>query len=242
MQVKPLRFVLFLLLFISAAASAQIENVHATNVAGRVVITYDLNGTADQKYIITIYSSHNNYASPLRFVVGDAGRDVAVGKGKRVEWDIAQELVTYSGNITFRVRGEVIATPLTFKTPAANATVKKGKSTQITWSGGRQGQPIKVELLQDGTTVQSIKETTNTGVVVWDVPKDLAKGVYQVRITGAGENAISQPFNIKPKPPLLWIIAPIVVVGIIIAVLPKGGGEKPDDEAKDLPDAPIPQD
>jgi hypothetical protein len=234
--------IVYLLLFIPTLAFTQsISNVRAENQNGKVIVTYDLNGTNDVKYVITLYGSHDNFQASLKYVAGDVGKGVAAGTNKRIEWDIAQELISYQGNITFKIRGEVIPLPLAIKTPAAGATVRLGKSKPITWSGGRQGQSIRIELMKDGAVAQSIGETTNTGAYQWSVPKDLAKGNYQIRLTGGNETLNSETFNVKKKIPIWMIAAPVIVVGVVVAILAKPKASPgPDTETDKLPDAPAP--
>ncbi|HMJ67303.1 MAG TPA: Ser-Thr-rich GPI-anchored membrane family protein [Cyclobacteriaceae bacterium] len=234
------RLLLAILVLPAIALCQRIENLKAENISGKVIITYDLIGNTDQHYNISVFSSHDNFVAPLKFVVGDVGKSIAAGPGKRVEWDLTKELVTYQGNITFKVRGDVMPIPLTIKAPVENKTVRKGKAMTVTWVGGKQGSPLRIDLIQDGKTAQTISESaTNNGMHTWVVPKDIAKGNYQVRLSGGGETATSGAFPIKPKLPILWIAAPIVVGGVIIAILAKG---KDPDIDPDLPNSPSPQD
>jgi hypothetical protein len=232
--------ILYSVLFLVPAITfgQSISNVKAENQSGKVIITYDLNGSNDVKYNITLFGSHDSYQTQLRYVVGDVGKGVTAGPGKRIEWDVNQELVTYQGNITFKIRGEVIALPLSINTPSS---ARQGKTTTITWSGGKRDQKVHIDLVKDGTVAQSIGDTNNTGTYKWSVPKDIAKGSYQLRLTSGNETVNSQSFSLNKKIPLWIIAAPVVVVGVIVAVLvskPKsnsGGGDGP------LPDAPTPK-
>lgn len=231
-------------MFYSVALHAQrFENVRATFQNGTVVIAYDLVGTSGQKFNVDIFGSHNNYATPLKAVAGDIGKNVNAGLNRQVQWNAAAELGTYSGDIVFRLRGEPMPVPFSFTSP--KSSVRRGKNAQVKWSGGPVGQQVKLDVVQNGSVVNTISTgTSNSGEFTWQVPADLPKGAYNLRITSGAETAQSSTIKVKSKLPLLLIAAPIIVVGIIIAVLPKkdkddpGGGGSASDE---LPDAPGPK-
>ncbi len=235
------RWLLPALLLISAEAvhSQSIENVHAQMQDKSVLITYDLTGKPDQKFHISLYGSHNNYASPLRLVTGAVGDGLTAGKSKVIEWRVGEELVSYAGQIVFRLKGEVMAGPLTLQSPAANSVVKLGKTKEIRWSGGKPSATTRIDLLQEGRVIRSVHEGTNTGAFAWKVPKDVAKGKYDLRITAGSESAQTIPVEIKSGLPLWMIIAPVAVIGgvAVFFLLP----DKPTGEG-DLPDAPNPDD
>jgi hypothetical protein len=228
-----------LLLVLAESAHAQsIENVKAQMQDKSVLITYDLTGKPDQKFHISLYGSHNNYASPLRLVTGAVGDGLTAGKSKVIEWRVGEELVTYTGQIVFRLKGEIMAGPLTLQSPAANSVVKLGKMKEIKWSGGKQSATTRIDLLQDGRVIRSIHEGTNTGAFAWKVPKDVAKGKYDLRITAGQETAQTIPLEIKSGLPLWMIIAPIAVVGGVAVFFLLPDKETPPASESDLPNAP----
>src|SRR5579859_7040192 len=89
-----------------------VKNIVAKSSAdGKVVVTYDLVGTtADQKFSIDLFSSHDNFNLPLSKVNGDVGKNISSGTGKRIEWD-ASELGEFKGDINLKVKGEAVALP-----------------------------------------------------------------------------------------------------------------------------------
>lgn len=228
----------FCFLISASFASAQsIENVQVVFTGQRVLISYDLNGKPDEKYRVQVYGSHNNFASPLRLVTGAVGEGVTAGKAKTIEWNIAEEVVTFKGQITFRLRGEVMAAALSLKSPAANSSIKTGKSTEIKWTGGNKNGSVRLELLQNGAVVKAINEGANGGAYAWNVPKDLAKGTYELKISSGGQTASSGPVTVKSPLPLWVKLSPIVVAGVIVVLLLPKDTPPPD---PDLPNAPRP--
>jgi hypothetical protein len=66
--------VVFLLGMSSMLCAQRIENVKAAVEKDKVIITYDVTGVASgQRFKAQLYSSHNNFASPLFRVSGDVG-------------------------------------------------------------------------------------------------------------------------------------------------------------------------
>lgn len=232
------------LLLCSAALYAQrFENVKATFQNGTAIITYDLlGGSPGQKFNVEIYGSHNSYATPLKAVTGDVGTNVNGGAQRQVQWNAAAELGSYNGDIVFRLKGSLAVAPFSIISPTAS--VRRGKNTSVKWKGGSSNQQVKLDVVQNGGVVQSITTgTSNTGEFTWHVPSDLAKGTYNIKLTSGNDTAQSNTIQVKSKLPLLLIAAPVVVVGVLIAVLvkpdpDKGGGVIPDE---DLPDAPGPK-
>ena len=93
-----------------AAFGQSIDNVRATSQGDKVVITFDIMNVKQGSNInVQLFSSHNGFSVPLTYVSGDVGPNVKPGSGKRAEWDAATELKSFTGEVTFEVRGEVIA-------------------------------------------------------------------------------------------------------------------------------------
>ena len=100
----------------------KIQNLNASFLDGKAIVTYDVIGTkANQTYTIDLYSSHNNFASPLKNVTGDVGKNIKAGTGKKIIWDAASELTEFSGDISFKIKGELIPLPLAGRRPRDRA-------------------------------------------------------------------------------------------------------------------------
>jgi hypothetical protein len=232
------RLLLLVLLFATLQLSAQrLENIRAEAVNGgeRVIITYDISGASGKKYRVTVYSSHNNFSTPLSMVSGDVN-EVTAGTGKRIEWNARGEMVEYSGDITFELRADPVAAALAVKTPSG---VKKGKTATISFEGTNPGENVRLDLIKSGVVVNQIGNTSDAGRYVWTVPSDVEKGSdYQVRLTAGARTATSGSFNIKSKTsPLVYIIPGVVVVGAVVFLVTKGK----DKGSEDLPTPPDPE-
>jgi hypothetical protein len=236
------RFLLFCISILTTSAYAQrVENIKAVVLGDgeKVIITYDITGASEgQKFKVTLYSSHNNFASPLSLVNGDVGRDreLPPGLGKRIEWSAKDELKEFVGDVTFEVRAELVAT-FFVDSPAIGSKVKKGKTLNITWKGGSPGESMRLDLMKGGAVIAQIASVQNNQRFAWVVPKTMDKGSdYQVRLTGDSGSAMSGNFGIKSKTPFMLKILPVVAVGGI-AYLVLGGKEK---KESDLPKPPEP--
>jgi hypothetical protein len=229
-----LTIVLLMLGFVASAQS--IENVRAEFSDKMVRIHYDLNGKPEQRFKIVVFGSHNNYSSPLRLVSGAVGEGLAPGKDKVIDWRVGDELVSFAGQVVFRLKGELLAGPLSLQ--PHSGPLKAGKNTTITWVGGNPSSSTRLELLQNGTVIKSIHEGSNSGSFIWKVPKDVKKGSYQLRISSGNETPPVVPVEVKAGMPLWMKLAPVGVAAIVAVIifLPDGGGGGDDD----LPDAPIP--
>jgi hypothetical protein len=238
-------FCIVLVSLSSFALAQRIENIRAEVIGDgeKVVITYDINGaSAGQKFKITLYGSHNSYASPLSLVAGDVGLDkeILAGPNKRIEWSAKSELKDFKGDIIFEVRGEPIGvapSQLVVESPTMGKTLKKGKNMEIVWRGGAPGENIKIELLRGGTSVSQITNGTSNQRYSWTIPKDLEKAAdYQVRLTGTSGSALSGTFAIKKKTSFLLFALPVAAAGGAAALLAGGGGGGD----KNLPEPPEP--
>lgn len=248
MRSSPLFFIICLSLAIPLQAQ-RIENVKATLENDKVIITYDVTGvTSGQRFKAQLYSSHNNFASPLFRVSGDVG-EITPGTGKKIEWDAKSELVTFSGDVTFEVRGHPVTLEVraveekkswSFKNPTDGSSVRRGTNFTIEWTGGTASENIRLDLMRDGKVLQKLSDLKNNGSFSWSVPKDLEKGVgYQLKVSSGSEGVTSPVFVIKNKFPLWLKIAPVVVAGGVIAILAGGGGGK-ESGGGDLPIPPDP--
>jgi hypothetical protein len=236
------RLLLPLLLLTTSLAAQRVENIKA-EVFGegeKAVITYDINGAAvGQKFKVTVYGSHNNFAAPLTLVTGDVGRDreISGGANKRIEWSAKSELKDFIGDVTFEVRAEVVAASFIFQRPSLGSKVKRGKTADIIWQGGVPGENVRLDLLKDGTVINQIASTQNSLRYSWPVPKSMDKGKgYQIRLSGESGTVVSGTFGIKSKTPFIVKALPFLLI--------VGGGAawwftKPPPPPEELPEPPI---
>lgn len=217
----------------------RIENLRAFFAEGKVTILYDIaGGNENQTYSIQVFGSHNNYSTSLHIVQGDVGVGIKPGRNLTIIWDAQAELGTHSGGITFRVSGNLIPMKLTILSPATGSTSKRGRQVSIRWEGGLPDATVKIELYRGDTRIMSVGESKNLGSYSWHLPKDLAKGVYNIHLTAGTEKVITEGFIVKAGlPKVILVGTSALVVGAVVWLL------LPDSRSADekLPVAPDPQ-
>ena len=203
----------------SQSFSQKFENINAQALGGQIIIEYDLKSIHEKdRYEVSVYSSHNSFSTPLALVQGDVGRNVTPGK-RKIVWEAKNELRNFNGQLTFEIRGRLVAGVLLIDPLQA----RRGKQSNITWKGGVVGDPLKIELLdKDGKVLAPLTASSpNNGKFSWAVPSDTKKGDYRIQITQNGEKSFSD-VKIKSKIPLALKVLPLVVVGGLIPfLLPK---------------------
>lgn len=224
-----------------SAYSQAVENVTATFVDNKVIVSFDLTGgPTGQKYNVELLSSKDDYQAPIVNAQGDL-RGILAGTGKRIVVFAEEEFVELDKLLMFKVRARFAGLPVTLKTPAKNAKMKLGKHTTISWQGGEPNQTLTLELMQNASVMHPIGTTENKGSFIWAVPKTIKKGTYTLRISGPTSITESAPFTIKKKTPVWLFIAPVAIGGGLFALLSGGGGGNGGTPGvSDLPGAPGP--
>ncbi len=235
------QFYSFLLLFFLSLITAYgqtLENVKASFDGEHMVISYDLNNPdANQKFKIALYSSHDNYTTPIANNTGDIGENVLPGKSKKVVWTVRNSLPSdFDKDITMKVKAsKVVVVSKLALTPLSKTAFKNGQSVDVQWQGGKPTDKINIALYKDGALQQKVAENvSNNKSYTWSVPKGVKGKGYSLHISDATDQSTSQVFSIKPKLPLLYIIVPVVLVGGLVAILAGGGTETTTTES-DLP-------
>ena len=220
-----MRYIFFLVLtaISSLAAGQKIVNLRAEAQGDKIVVTYDLMGIPDDRYDVDLFSSHNNFAAPLRQVKGDVGKNLQGGTAKRIEWDAKSELGDFKGQLTFEVHATVMA-PLAIVTMVGS--VKRGTMLGLTWRGGDKTNDVKIELMKGGQPLTTLITTPNSGSFSWDIPPRLKPGEdYQLRMTNGNEMTTSSNFAIRRKIPLIFKAAAPAI--LLVAVILMNGSSKP---------------
>jgi hypothetical protein len=232
----------FTLSGISVAAQS-IQNLSAQFVDGKVIVAYDVVGAKpNQHYSLELFGSHNNYAAPLQNVTGDVGKSVLAGAGKKITWNAAAELGTFTGQITFKVKGEMIPVPFSFQSPLQRSSARRGKNFQIKWDGGVANQTVHLDLYDGSGRVLSLGDLRNIGEYTWNIPKNFPKGKYSIQLTAGAQAVRSGDLSIKSRVPLFLKVIPILAIGGVAAALGggSGGGGGGNPTNPNLPAAPDP--
>src|SRR5258708_14843728 len=102
-------FLLGVGLLITAVSTAQTVSIKKIELAGeKVLVFYDLeDNNPNNQYLLNLYSSKDNFATPLSKVKGDVGSEVKAGMNKKIEWTLRQEFGGFKGKISLEIRGKV---------------------------------------------------------------------------------------------------------------------------------------
>jgi hypothetical protein len=202
-----------------------IENVKARLEGENLVVTYDLlNGTANDKFAVSLRSSHNNFATALAQLSGNVGDNVFPGKNRRVVWAVKNELPSdFDADIVIKVTASLLALPLTVQ-PLAQNTVKKGQSIALRWQGGRSTDKIDISLFKNGVPQEQLANgISNSKQFQYTVPSALKGSGYSFKISTANREVVTGAFKVKSKTKTIFIIVPVAIIGAAAVFL--GGGK-----------------
>ena len=173
MRMKKFSAFIVFILFSIIAFGQQVSNVRAEKDGDNVRIVYDLEGTSsDAMFDVNIYSSHNNFTTPLKLITGDVGKRIKPGKSYEIIWRAKEELVNYRGEVIFEIKAIVMGGYYVVNNPNTSSSFKRGKLMPINWSGGNPGDNVKIELFKNTGKTETISESvTNQGSYVWTIPK-----------------------------------------------------------------------
>lgn len=227
-------YALALSLFAVQAVAQQVI-IRKVELAGeKIIVHYDLeDNTPNREYELKLYSSKDNFASPLTKVAGDIGQEVKPGTGKKVEWNVLQEFGGYKGKIALEIKGRVFSPFVKLQGFDASRTYKRGKSYNLAWKPGN-ANPLNIELFNGGERLTGDMNQPNNGSFTLFIPPHSSKGNnYRIRFSDARnpeEVIYTGYFKVAHKVPVvLKVLLPVAVVGAVFIFLPEGGNtpEKP---------------
>jgi len=215
---------------ISMSAFGQKISIIKVDLEGEKIIVYfnleDAN--ANHEYLLNLYSSNDNFTSPLKNVTGDVGGEVKPGVNKRMEWNIRQEYGGYKGRISLEIKGRVYTPFVKLESHSVKKAYKRGKTYNISWKAGGTN-PIHLELYKGNLRMDGAMNHPNNGIYTLSLPKDSKPGSdYRLKISDSKSNdevVYTPNFKVVPKIPLLIkVIVPLAVIGGVVAALGSGGG------------------
>jgi len=237
---KPSILLTALLLVVSFFAASQTVVIKKVELVGeKVIVHYDLDdGNPNNEYLISLFASKDNYATPLTKVSGDVGMEIKPGNGKKIEWNIVQEYGGYKGKLALEIKGKVYVPFVKLQGFDTNKKYARGKTHVIKWKSGNSN-PINIELYNGGERVTGEINHPNSGSYSMFIPKHAKPGKeYRLKISdprNSEEVIYSGYFKVTPSVPLWLKVAPVVVVGAVVAIIL--GKDKP---TVDNPDSKLP--
>ena len=174
----------------------------------KVLIHYNLTDTiAGRSYIVRVYSSTDNYLNPLRDISGDVGFEINPGLNKKIVWDPVAELGdSFDGKVALKIRARVFIPFITFGSVEEYKTFTRGRSYDITWSGGTAQNILNFDLYHGETKIASFPNIANVGHYKLTLPLTAKpRQGYRFKISDSknkDEVVNTGQFGIKRKIPL----------------------------------------
>ncbi len=185
----------------------------------KIRVTYNLLGEPSERYTITLFSSASNFSSPLRFVEGDVGEGVSPGDGKTILWDARREFSEFKGSINLKIKYKIQVAQY-FTTITENARFKKGKRHNIAWPDGPEGLNATIKLFNGNDYIMDVPLYKSGIEWALELPKKMKTGKgYRFQTDNNGKPIYSHEFRITNTVPRALIIVPIIMGGIVTAVL-----------------------
>lgn len=210
-------------------------------IAEKMIIHYDLDDSnPNNAYLLNLYASKDEFATPLTKVAGDIGQDIRPGIGKRVEWFIMQEYGGFKGKLSLEIRGRVYVPFVRAGDFTTMKSYKRGRSYDIGWKPGSTN-PINIELYKGAQRVTGEMNQPNNGKHAFFVPAHAKPGKgYRLKITDSRNNeefVYTSAFHVRARIPLLVKVLPVAVIGGVVTWLITR--EKPDKDP-DINNPPFP--
>jgi hypothetical protein len=201
----------------------------------RIVVHYDLiDTTRNRLYTVFVYSSLDNFLTPLTKLSGDAGLEVKPGMGKKITWRSKEELPAgFDGDVQLEIRGRVYIPFIRFE-GFQDAVVRKRKTPfTVKWSGGSRQNILNFQLYQrredQEVLVHTYPNIPNSSEYTLEIPNSVKPGNnYYFRISdtkNTDQVVITPLFTVKRKIPLLWKGVALAGVGYLVFVLLHDDGD-----------------
>jgi len=202
-----------------------------------IVVHYNLDDGANsnRQFLVQLYSSQDNFTTPLTRVSGDFGTEVSAGFDKKIVWDITKELGAFKGDIALELRGRVYVPFVKIKDIEEGQVFKHGRNYPLNWTSGNLSGTVNIELFNsDGERLWGENNVANVGKFDWFIPGNIKKGSnYKLKFTNTRDRndiVYSPSFVIRPKIPLLAKVgAAAVVLGATVILVNE---KKTESEAK----------
>jgi hypothetical protein len=196
-----------------------------------IILHYSLTDTIKSRtYSISVYSSKDNFLSPLQKISGDAGLEVKPGQNLKIIWSAKEELgAAFRGEIELEVRGRIYIPFVKFDGFQAEQVIRRGKPKTMTWSGGTRQNILNFSIYnRDDQFVDVIPNVANSGSYEMIIPMSVkpGKGYYFLVSDSKNKDQVMKtpPFEVRRKVPLGLKAIPIALVGTAAFVLAPSSG------------------
>lgn len=234
------KFLLLVLIFVTAFAHAQVVNIKKIELSGdKITVLYDLDDSnPNNEYLLNLYTSKDNFNTPVAKVKGDVGGEIKPGVNKRIEWNIREEYGSYRGELQLEVRGKVFIPFVKIQSFGHGKSFKRGKPYELAWRPGNTN-PVHIEVFKASQRVGGELNLPNNGKHTINLGSNLKPGKYKLKVTDSRKSddfVMTQEFKVKRKFPLFFKLVPVLGAGAAAALLLGGSG---DEELPGFPELPT---
>ncbi|HZY80325.1 MAG TPA: Ser-Thr-rich GPI-anchored membrane family protein [Cyclobacteriaceae bacterium] len=218
---KKVLLLFFSVIVLGSSLSAQDFTIKKVEWLGDDInLYYDLkDSVAHRSYTVSLFSSKDNFISPLQKVSGDIDLEVKPGANKKITWRAKEELgADFEGKVALEVRGRIYI-PFV-RLDGSYSTMKRLKDYEITWTGGTAQNILNFDLYRGTEKVTSFPNIANVGHFTLQLPSSVKPGKdYWFRISDSKNKdqiVNSSHFVVKRKVPLLVKLVPIAAVAAVV--------------------------
>lgn len=239
---KPLILCLVILPGIVSSQDLALEWIELAG--NKVVLHYKVEDpNKENRYLVNLFTSQDNFSAALAKVSGDVGTDVTPGDDKKIIWDITNELGPFKGKLAFEIRARVFVPFVRLPDFDEGKVFKRGKNYPVTWTSGNLGGQVNIELFQQDKRIWGENNIQNVGRFDWFIPTSVGRGSdYRLKFTNTrdrNEVAYTEEFTIKPRVPMVAKLGVLVLAGGGVAVALSAKTPTPDPIVEEpLPDNP----
>jgi len=223
---KFICYIIFILLSQTISVTAQQVQITDIQMKGeKIEVYYNLiDERINRTYSIYLYTSKDNFISPVNQVSGDVGIDIAVGNNKKIVWEAKKELgADFDGSISIELKGNYYIPFITLDGISKNQELVRGKSQDLVWTGGRGDNILNFQLYRGDELVKSFEERPNNGNTSIAIPGRVKPGDnYRLRISdkrNRDDVVFTDTFIIKRQIPLSLQIAGSAIATVGVGVL-----------------------
>ncbi len=203
-----------------------------------LIVHYEIDDSnPNNEYLVSVYTSKDNYAAPVIKIKGDIGQEVKPGT-RKAEWNIREEFGDYEGPLSIELRANVFIPFIRLKSFTKTKGYKRGKGYELDWRPGNTN-PIHIELFKENQRLQGELNHPNNGEYTVNFASNLKPGSnYKIKVTDSKhpqDFLYTVNFRVKRKIPLLLKALPILAGGYFLATFLRGSSSS----ANNLPNAPA---
>lgn len=203
-------------------AGAQIFTITKVEVAGdKVILSYNLiDSIANRSYTVHVYTSADNYVTPLTKVTGHVGLEVKPGGNRQIIWNAKEELgAEFGGDIGLEVRGKVYLPFVRLDGFNDYKKFKRSKTYKITWTGGRGNSVLNFDLYRGTKKITTYPNIANVGQYNLKFDRIRPGKNYTLKISDSKNKddvVVTDSFRVKRKIPLMLKLIAVAGAGYVI--------------------------